>query len=340
MKIKLGNISCAVVQMVGNKSNGDGVSFSSEKIELNETKDILFGLLDKSLKYDDMKHLDFIGGVQLNPVYNFVSSIFDDETSFIKEANNLATYLYQQSLHPSIKNGEFYVMKIENCTIDGELVDAIGLFKSEIHDIVLKAVEGGNGIQLIPEKGMSLKKLDKGCVIFNKNREDGYVVAVLDNNSHDANYWTDAFLHAVSCKDSYHDTMNYIDFCKELVTSNAMEDKCKADKAIMLNKAMDVLQESNDLDFESFIEKSFGSELKEQIVSFRKEYEDEHQVELANSISASSVALKKKAVSKFTTIKLDKNFEIKVKGNQNLLEQGYDGKRGMNYYKLYYVEER
>ena len=340
MKIKLGNISCAVVQMVGNKSNGDGVSFSSEKIELNETKDILFDLLDKSLKYDDMKHLDFVGGVRLNPVYNFVSSIFDDEASFIKEANNLATYLYQQSLHPSIKNGEFYVMKIENCTIDGELVDAIGLFKSEIHDIVLKAVEGANGIQLIPEKGMSLKKLDKGCVIFNKNREDGYVVAVLDNNSHDANYWTDAFLHAVSCKDSYHDTMNYIDFCKELVTSNAMEDKCKADKAIMLNKAMDVLQESNDLDFESFIEKSFGSELKEQIVSFRKEYEDEHQTKLANNILASSVALKKKAVSKFTTIKLDKNFEIKVKGNQNLLEQGYDVKRGMNYYKLYYGEER
>lgn len=340
MKIKLGNISCAVLQMVGNKSNGDGVLFSSEKIELGETKDILFGLLDKSLKYDDMKHLDFVGGVQLNPVYNFVSSIFDDESSFVKESNNLATYLYQQSLHPSIKNGEFYVMKIENCAMDGEMVDAIGLFKSEIHDSVLKAVEGVNGIQLILEKGMSLKKLDKGCVIFNKNREDGYVVAVLDNNSHDANYWTDAFLHAVPCEDSYHDTMNYINFCKELVTSDAMEDICKADKAIMLNKAMDVLQKSNDLDFESFIDKSFGSDLKEQIVSFRKDYEDEHQLKLANNIMASSVALKKKSVSKFTTIKLDKNFDIKVKGNRDLLEQGYDEKRGMNYYKLFYEQER
>lgn len=340
MKIKLGNISCAVVQMVGNKSNGDGVSFSSEKIDLSETKDILFALLDKSLKFDDMKHLDFVGGVQLNPVYNFISSIFDDDTSFVKEANNLATYLYQQSLHPSIKNGEFYVMKIEDCTIDGEIVEAIGLFKSEIHDAVLKAIEGVNGIQLILEKGMSLKKLDKGCVIFNKNRKDGFVVAVLDNNNHDANYWTDAFLHAVPCKDSYHDTMNYIDFCKELVTSDTMEDICKADKAIMLNKAMDVLQKSNDLDFESFIDKSFGSELKAQIVSFREEYEDEHQMKLANNILASSIALKKKAVSKFTTIKLDKNFDIKVKGNRDLLEQGYDEKRAMNYYKLYYSEER
>lgn len=340
MKIKLGNISCAIVQMVGNKSNGDGVFFSSEKVDLGETKDILFGLLDKSLKYDDMKHLDFIGGVQLNPVYNFVSSIFDDETSFVKESNNLATYLYQQSLHPSIKNGEFYVLKIENCTMDGEMVDAIGLFKSEIHDSVLKTVERPNGIQLILEKGMSLKKLDKGCVVFNINREDGYVVAVLDNNSHDAYYWTDAFLHAVPCKDSYHDTMNYINFCKELVTSDAMENICKADKAIMLNKAMDVLQISNELDFDVFIDKSFGSELKEQVISFKNEYEDEHHVRLANNILTSKAAMRKKTISKFSTIKLDKNFAIKVTGSRELLEQGYDEKRGLNYYKLYYKVEK
>ena len=234
MKIKLGNIAYAVVQMVGNKTNCEGVAFSSEKIDLSEIKDILFELFDKSLKYDDLKRLDFVGGVQLNPVYNFVSSIFEDENSFIQEANNLATYLYQQSLHPSIKNGEFYVMKINDCIVDGDKVDAVGLFKSELHDTVLKVVNNSNGIQIIPENGMSLKKLDKGCVVFNKNRNDGYVLAVLDSNTYDANYWTEAFLHAVSCKDSYHDTMNYIDFCKGFMASETMETVCKADKAIMM----------------------------------------------------------------------------------------------------------
>lgn len=89
MKIKLGNIVYAVVQMVGNKTNGEGVAFSSEKIDLSEIKDILFELFDKSLKYDDLKRLDFVGGVQLNPVYNFVSSIFEDENSFIPQIRNL-----------------------------------------------------------------------------------------------------------------------------------------------------------------------------------------------------------------------------------------------------------
>ena len=144
------------------------MAFSSEKIDLSEIKDILFELFDKSLKYDDLKRLDFVGGVQLNPVYNFVSSIFEDENSFIQEANNLATYLYQQSLHPSIKHGEFYVMKINDCIVDGDKVDAVGLFKSELHDTVLKVVNNSNGIQIIPENGMSLKKLDKGCVVLVK----------------------------------------------------------------------------------------------------------------------------------------------------------------------------
>lgn len=325
--------------MVGNKTNGEGVAFSSQKIELSEIKDILFDLLDKSLKYDDLKHLDFVGGVQLNPVYNFVSSIFADENSFIQEANNLATYLYQQSLHPSIRNGEFYVMKINDCIVNGDKVDAVGLFKSELHDTVLKVVNNNNGIQIVPENGMSLKKLDKGCVVFNKNRNDGYVVAVLDSNTHDANYWTEAFLHAVSYKDSYHDTMNYIDFCKGFMASNTMETVCKADKAIIMNKVLESLKSSKELDFSSFVYQAFGEKMKVQIDAFKENYEL-FQTKLPDTILPSQAAVKKQTITKITTIKLDKNFDIKVKGVKDLLEQGYDEIRGMNYYKLYYKQEK
>lgn len=59
-------------------------------------------------------------------------------------------------------------MKINDCIVDGDKVDAVGLFKSELHDTVLKVVNNSNGIQITPENGMSLKKLDKGCVVFNK----------------------------------------------------------------------------------------------------------------------------------------------------------------------------
>ena len=339
MNVILGDILYAVVQMVGNKSKGEGLAFSSEKIDLKETKEFLFNLFDKSMKYDELKCLDFVGGVQLNPVYNFVSSIFDDESCFVEEANNLATYLYQQSLHPSIKNGEFYVMKICDCMVDGESVDAVGLFKSELHDTVLKVVNTENGIQIVPENGMRIKKLNKGCIIFNKNKEDGYVVAVLDAYSHDDNYWTDAFLHAVSRKDNYYDTMNYISFCKDFIASENMDMVCKADKAIMMNKAIELLKSSSNLDFSSFVNLAFGEKIKEQVAAFKEGYELS-QAKLTDTIFPSMAALKKKSTTKITTIKLDKNFVIKVRGVKELLEQGYDEKRGMKYYKLYFEEEQ
>ena len=59
-----------------------------------------------------------------------------------------------------------------------------------------------------------------------------------------------------------------------------------------------------------------------------------------STILPSKAAVKKQATTKITTIKLDKNFDIKVKGVKDLLEQGYDENRGMKYYKLYYEEEK
>ncbi|MDR0604368.1 MAG: hypothetical protein LBG80_08720 [Bacteroidales bacterium] len=33
------------------------------------------------------------------------------------------------------------------------------------------------------EKGININKLDKGCLIFNTERENGYIVAVVDNTN-------------------------------------------------------------------------------------------------------------------------------------------------------------
>ena len=41
-----------------------------------------------------------------------------------------------------------------------------------------------------------------------------------------------------------------------------------------------------------------------------------------------------------TTIKLDNNFDIKIHGGEQLIEQGYDKEKGMKFYKLYFHEEK
>ena len=40
--------------------------------------------------------------------------------------------------------------------------------------------------------GVNINKLDKGCLIFNTNKEDCYVVSVVDNsNRGEAKYWVE-----------------------------------------------------------------------------------------------------------------------------------------------------
>jgi hypothetical protein len=55
----------------------------------------------------------------------------------------------------------------------------------------------GEGFEIESEKGVNINKLDKGCLIFNTEKEKGYIVAVVDNTNKgaDAQYWVDDFLH-------------------------------------------------------------------------------------------------------------------------------------------------
>ena len=44
---------------------------------------------------------------------------------------SLVRYLYDKSIHPQIKGGELYVAYLKNCVLEDELVDAVGIFKTE-----------------------------------------------------------------------------------------------------------------------------------------------------------------------------------------------------------------
>ena len=116
----IGNIKAAVVQRVGNKSNDDGVAFSDSLCQMDGVEEHLLTLINASFRFDDWKQFYYIDELEMNPTYRFVSKIFDDENCLVKQANNLARHLYEQSIHPNIKIGEFYVVLLEGCEIDGE----------------------------------------------------------------------------------------------------------------------------------------------------------------------------------------------------------------------------
>ncbi len=333
---KIGKIKAAVVQRVGNKSNDDGVSFSDSLCQMDGVEEHLLSLINSSFRFDDWKQFFFIDDLELNPTYRFVSKIFNDESCLVKQANNLARHLYEQSIHPNIKIGEFYVVLLNGCEIDGVETNALGLFKSEVMETVLKVKMEKNHLVLSPEMGMSLKKLEKGCIVFNVDKENGYKVTVVDNTSSktDAHYWADNFLHVRDCNDDYHQTAKLVDMFTGFV--QLQKGESEKDSAITAKKTVELLKSEEVLQVAELANIICDSEeQKKAFETYRQAYEEEHG-SFDDAVNIVAKAANRKPVTKMNILKLGKDFEVKIINPNADIVAGEDTVKGKNYYTLYY----
>jgi hypothetical protein len=240
-------IDVVCIHQVGNKIADEGIRFSQRPMELStELNDILLKYFINSFQYDELYKCHHDSDIALNEVYHYCSKIFSDPNLIQEESINLATHLYNQSTHPKIKAGEFYVVYFSNCEVDGKCINAIGLFKSENKDTFLKIHSKGENFEIESESGININKLDKGCLIFNTERENGYLVAIVDNTNKgsEAKYWTDDFLHVRPRKDSFNQTQNMLSLCKSFV-SQLPSDNGKVEKATYMNRSVEALKEES-----------------------------------------------------------------------------------------------
>ncbi|GHV72593.1 hypothetical protein FACS1894201_02720 [Bacteroidia bacterium] len=280
--------------------------------------------------------------INMNEVCVCVSKIFDNPKTLLEQSQNLAKHLYDQSTHPKIKGGEFYTVYFRDCIMDGKTVDAVGLFKSENKDTFLKVFPKGDGFEIESEKGININKLDKGCLIFNTERENGYIVAVVDNTNKgvEAQYWIDDFLHIRQRKDEYYNTQNVLSLCKDFVKNELPQqfDVSKADQIDILNKSVKFFKENDNFNMAEFANEVIKQpEVINSFNQYKSTYVQEYGLELADDFTISDSAVKKQARVFKNVIKLDKNFHIYVHGNRDLIEQGSDNKG--KFYKIYYKEE-
>ncbi len=332
------------VHYVGNKGNDDPLQISPNTLQADE--DLMFAFREffltpfKSEEYFQFHHDT---DLELNEVFSFVTKIFDNPSSLIEQSASLAKHLYNQSIHPKVKGGEFYVLYFTDCFLEGEPVDAVGLFKSETRDTFLDIGYHSKGIEVKTKEGVNINKLDKGCFIFNSQKEDGYVLAIVDalNRSQEAQYWKDDFLSVQVMRNEYHQTSEFLGITKQYVTNQIGEEfeVAKADQIDLLNRSMDYFKKHDSFQKEEFEEEVFGD--PKVIESFRKfdqTHREEHEMEVADNFHISTQAVKKQARVFKSVLKLDKNFHIYIHGNKELIEQGVD-ENGRKFYKIYYHEE-
>lgn len=283
--------------------------------------------------------------LKLNEVYHFAAEIFENGDTFHENSKQLAKYLYDVSGHPKIKSGELYVGYFENVQIEGELHDAIGIFKSETKESFLKVFPENDGFALSYEQeAININKLDKGCLIFNTDKEEGFRVAVIDqtNKSAEAVYWKDEFLKLKVRNDNFNQTNSVLGVYKSFVTEKLDQEFeiTKADKIDLLNKSMKYFKEKESFDLDEFSNEVIGNaEGIESFKNYKKNYEEEFDTPIADTFDISGAAVKKQARTYKSVLKLDKNFHIYIHGDKDLIEKGFDDDKYMNYYKVYFKDE-
>ena len=73
---------------------------------------------------------------------------------------------------------------------------------------------------------------------------------------------------------------------------------------------------------------------------YKSEYEAEHELVIADDFDISETAVKKQARDLKSIIKLDRNFSIYVHGDRKFIKKGQDETTGLNYYQIYFNEEK
>lgn len=337
------NLEKLAIHRVGNKHREEENFFSQSLFHTNEEiEEALMHYFIKPLKKsEDIYRFQHTTDLNYNIMYNYAKSIFESQTDFLEVTNNIIYQLYNQSDHPNIKSGEVYIAHFSNLLIDDEVVDAIGIFKSERKSTFLKISEDGENLMVDKLEGIQIDKLDKGCLIINTKQSDGMRVLTIDNNNYDALYWTHHFLNVDYVADENFHTKLYIEMCDEFSKEVIAPQADKKEQVKFMANSVDYFAKHETFDFDDFKEKVIPSE---EYASEFKGFQEDFGLDQVDGFEISQPALKMAKRKIKSTIKLDTKIQIKLDFNNPeasnfYIEKDFDDVRGMYFYKVFFNEE-
>ncbi len=334
-----------VVHNIGKRPEEEGVKLSRSEMHITDhsVEAILKQYFLSNFKADYFYGFAHDSDLQLNEVYNYAGQIFEDSDLFYDQSTHLANHLYEQSNHPKIKAGELYVVEFSNLILHGESVSGLGIFKSETKDTFIRVYQNDDNYEVDYDNGINIKKMDKGCLIFNTQRESGYMVSIIDTtNRNEAAYWRDEFLQVMPRENEYYQTNQLLDLCKGFSDAVLTEENNvdKQDQVQFLKRTEAFFNNNELFDNEVFKQEVIGNEqISDAFEEYKYNFEEERNLQPADQFEISQNALKKGKKYFRSVIKLDKNFHIYVHANPDYIEKGLDNTKGLKFYKLYFHDE-
>jgi len=337
-----------IIHKVGNKFNSASNVFSENELTFDqESYELMVPFLLKPfVNLAQSYRFNHHASIDLNEINSYTTEIFKDENSFIEISKHIVNHLYEQSNSAQIKTGDVLIAIFEDVEYNDVLTNAIGVFKIENKLEFFQTFMDNNSLDVVVQKGISTKKLDKGCLIINTTDADGKIILSVDTNNYDAQYWIKNFLNLKYADDSNQHTQNYIEMCKEFSEEILKEDFGAQEKSKFLAKTVDFFKENETVNIHDFKEDIFeeDEDRKGLFDNYKKQYEEVNDVLVRNQFAVSDIVLKKQKQKIKTEIKLDTNIQIKLDvdapdASIEYLEKGYDEEKKMKFYKVFFNEE-
>lgn len=340
------------IHKVGNKHDNEGIVIAENLYEFDDAdlEALVLKYLLSSFKKDTFFRFFHETDIHLNEVYNYVTKIFFDRRNFYEQSVNVLKHLYECSTHPNIKSGEFYMTYFTDVIFEGQTVDAIGIFKTENKDVYLKITQRRKDFDVDWEHGINVKKLDKGCLIFNLDSQYGYRVCIVDTvnkNDDEAQFWKDEFLNLTELHDDNFNTKTYLSLCQDYCENiyAPLHQADKKEQVQFLNNALNYFSTNEQFDLDHFASEVLREpEYIEDFKSYKEGFEEANEMESQEQFAISAPAVNKMKRKFKSLIKLDTEIEIKINNvpeidNTQFIERGFDEEKGMKYYKIYFNEE-
>lgn len=276
-----------------------------------------------------------------SPVKDFAAAILQNTDDLLPRSVEILTHLYEQSGHPHIRVGEVFVAHLTGVFFEGQMVDAVGIFKAETRSPFFKFDETDGQLLLVDDLGVNAQKLDKGCLIM--DTDDGLRVLTVDANNYDADYWKRNFLNLVQANDSHFQTRNHVEMVKEF-SKEVLAPGNRTEQIAFVNEAVQFMNDREEWDNDDFgLTVLRNADLQDAFNGYRQQFSERTGVPLEDSFDISMPELQQQKRKYRNQIDLDTRIQIRLPfspdGTQPNIERGYDEAKGMFFYKVYFLKE-
>lgn len=343
------NIASLSIHRVGNKSRNESLFLSAQPYKSDDEltplikEFFLKPFRDKEENYYQFTHE---ADLEFHALYQLINEFFEHPEASHELSKKITQHLYDQSNHPHIKNGEVYIAYLENLQIDNEKVDAVGIFKSELKQDFLQFSEKEHQLDAVLQQGVNLNKLDKGALIFNSKKEEGYKILTIDSNRYDARYWLESFLGVDAFEDDNFFTKKYLKFCQDFAKDVVLPAEDKKQEVMFMNRAVNHFAKNDTFEETNFMNEVIDNpDLIPEFRHYKTEKAPKYSIEDLTTFPIANTAVTAARKKMKNTIVLDTNIQIKLdfinsESADRFVEKGWDEERQMYYYLVYFNKEQ